>query len=92
MHKLGQKPGRQLGQKPRQKPRQKLIGYKPVRMKLAEYISQRPASGGKNALKPLSVWAMLQELAVCRWLRSSATPVAVIKHVGGNVEVTHQHH
>ena len=61
-------------------------------MKLPEYISQRPAACSKNALEPLSVWAMLQELALCRWLGSLGAPVAVIKHVGGNVEVTHQHH
>ena len=38
---------------------------RPVRMELPEHITQWPTACGKNALKPLSVWAMLQELALC---------------------------
>ena len=64
-------------------------GCRPVRMQLPQDISQRPAARGEDALEPLSVWAMLQELALCRRLRRFAAPVAVIKHVWGNVEVPH---
>lgn len=61
-------------------------------MELPEDISERAATCAESALKPLSVWAVVQELAVCRGLRGLAAPVAVVKHVWSDVEVAHQHH
>lgn len=37
---------------------------RPVNMEIPKNITQWPAARGENALKPLSVWAMLQELTL----------------------------
>lgn len=40
-------------------------GRRPVSMELPEHISQWTATCGEDALKPLSVRALVQELALC---------------------------
>ena len=64
----------------------------PVSMKLSVRISERSLARSQHALIPLPVRPVLQELRVCQRLGRFAAPVAVVNHVGSNVEVPNQHH
>ncbi|KAA6417343.1 MAG: hypothetical protein FRX49_12672 [Trebouxia sp. A1-2] len=63
----------------------------PASMKSPEDISERPPARGQDALKPVSVRTMLQEVGLSRGLGCFAAPIAVVHHVRSNVEVTNKH-
>ncbi len=63
----------------------------PASVKSPEDISQRPSPGGQDALKPVSVRTMLQEVGLSRGLGCFAAPIAVVQHVRSDVEITNKH-
>ena len=59
-------------------------------MKLPEDIDEWPSTFNKNLLKPLPVWPMQQELCLGVW-GNLVAPVAMVQHVGCNVQISYQH-
>ncbi len=60
-------------------------------MKPPEDISQGASPRSQNALEPVSVRTMLQEVGLRRGLGCFAAPIAMVQHVRSNVEVTNKH-